>query len=145
MSIKRKAAEAAGKLTNEEHRTNLIRGIFLDTESTELIERLFKLIDTNSDGTLTIQDFDTPFVSAVPKQLAKWNELRLHFDANCDGEISIAEFKEGFKKLALSRPAAMGSLPPADTSLSVWLDEIEGRVNLATKDLCEELFQMMSA
>ena len=46
------------------------------------------------------------------------------FDLNADGSISLHEFRQGFKNLALNRPALVTELPPVTTNLETWLEEV---------------------
>ena len=95
--------------TRQETDERLVRAIYFDHESIALIRKLYNLLDKNSDGVLSKEDFveyNTMFEdkqvcmyvrsyvgidSALCMQVAKWQELRVHFDDDCNGEITLEE------------------------------------------------------
>eukprot|EP00051_Salpingoeca_urceolata_P027700 m.482843 g.482843 ORF g.482843 m.482843 type:complete len:146 (+) comp22682_c0_seq1:137-574(+) len=144
MSKKLKRKPSVQYVEEDDDRPALIRGIFLDEDAQAQIAKLFQMIDQNSDGTLSKDDFQSFDAFQNQAGAAKWLELRAKFDDDCDGAITLDEFRTGFKKLALDKPAMLGSLPPASTNLAAWLDEIESRINIATKELCQQVFTWLS-
>ena len=63
-----------------------------------MIVQLFKSIDTDGSGELTIEDFEKVMVDEDPEEVAeKWGKLAKHFDEDSDGVVTIDEFRLGFK------------------------------------------------
>jgi calcium-dependent protein kinase len=60
----------------------------------EEVKQAFSILDTNKDGTLTIDDFNDVFNSYCGAKMDKhlWNDLLAEADTNGDGVISFEEF-----------------------------------------------------
>lgn len=60
------------------------------------IKTAFRLLDTNKDGTITIEDFDDLFNSYGGAKMDNemWSQLLIEADKNGDGVIGFNEFSE---------------------------------------------------
>ena len=70
----------------------------------EDIKKAFKILDTNKDGTITLDDFDLLFNSynAAKMNMKIWNQLLEEADVDKNGVVSYEEFQNAmgniFKK-----------------------------------------------
>lgn len=64
-------------LVVDESTESIIYGICFDEESTEQITRLFKIIDKNSDGKLSVEDFqfEDQVSGNIGPLTSKWREV----------------------------------------------------------------------
>ena len=76
-------------------------------------EEMFKKLDTNSDGFLSLEEFKAG--PAGKKDAAKVEEMFKKRDTNNDGKLSLEEFMAGHKekKAEEAAPAAPGTAAPA--------------------------------
>ena len=61
----------------------------------------FKLLDTNKDGVISLDDFDDLFNSYGGAKMDQeiWNNLLAEADKNKDGVVSYKEFKDSMASL----------------------------------------------
>ena len=116
----------------------------LTAEALASIRNLFLRLDRDSNGVLTTADFDTFSEMELLKNHQKWLYLRRAFDADMDGAITNDEFRDGFKREALSRSANLMELPPPETTLETWLKEVEAGISARVIEICQEILQVVS-
>ncbi|XP_062499673.1 uncharacterized protein LOC134176991 [Corticium candelabrum] len=116
---------------------SVIYDVVLDEESNEQITRLFKIIDTNSDGKLSIEDFERS--EGAGPMTTKWQELRDKFDMDGDGLVTMQEFRRGFKKMVLRLSCKFES-SEGPTTVGEYLQKIEALVNGQVQELCKQAF-----
>lgn len=61
----------------------------------------FRILDTNKDGTITLEDFDDLFNSYGGSKMDQevWNNLLAEADKNGDGKVSFEEFQEAMANM----------------------------------------------
>eukprot|EP00055_Hartaetosiga_balthica_P002828 m.5418 g.5418 ORF g.5418 m.5418 type:complete len:136 (+) comp2401_c0_seq1:171-578(+) len=118
-----------------------IATIVLFAETVDKIRSLYTMIDTDSDGVLTIDDFDAHFVSQAEAK-EKWDSIRAHFDQDADGHVDLNEFLGGFKKLTLSETSFFPSVDII--SLADLISEVEKEVNERCCKIVDELYEFLS-
>ena len=61
----------------------------------------FRILDTNKDGTITLEDFDDLFNSYGGSKMDNdvWNNLLAEADKNRDGKVSFDEFQEAMANM----------------------------------------------
>lgn len=134
---KQESIETLAKRLKEEEDL-LVDGVYLDEESTTQITRLFKIIDTNSDGCVDISDFTLNGVLTGPL-VEKWREVRDKFDYDGDGQVTMEEFRRGFKKMVLKLGCQMTALPQ-DSSIEGYIRALERHVNVQIQELCKSAY-----
>eukprot|EP00056_Hartaetosiga_gracilis_P000059 m.35672 g.35672 ORF g.35672 m.35672 type:complete len:135 (+) comp10034_c0_seq1:35-439(+) len=110
-------------------------------ETVDKIRSLYTLIDADSDGMLTVNDFDGRFSSQAESK-EKWETIRNNFDNDADGHISFEEFLNGFKKMTLHEDSFIST--NMSPTLEEWLGEIEKEINVRCQALVDELFEFLN-
>lgn len=118
-----------------EEEPQLLKEIRLNEESMRQITDLFNIMDINSDGFLSTEDFERW------DQVQKFRDLRLRFDTSGDGKVDIQEFREGIKKYALACPGYIRVLPDPSTPLYTWIKHINDVTNVMLQTVCAEIYQ----
>ena len=64
-------------------------------KSRDDVKQAFKILDTNKDGTISLDDFEELFNSygGAKMDLTLWNQLLDEADINGDGVVSFEEFE----------------------------------------------------
>jgi len=70
-------------------------------EKEDDLKVVFRLLDTNKDGVISLDDFDDLFNSYGGAKMDDeiWNKLLKEADKNHDGVVSFSEFKESMTTL----------------------------------------------
>lgn len=70
-----------------------------------MLNELFTAMDTQNDGFITANSFQTgQFSATLAASWGEWEAIRLMFDADGDNHITPVEFVMGFARLALNQP-----------------------------------------
>ena len=116
-----------------------LSGLTVSDETKVQIERLWKMLDVNGDGTLSAEDWE-----ATPGGGGKWDLLKKHFDLTGSNVVAPPEFVERLKSLAMEKPLdpeCFSKIPSDHHECVEWLTQ---SANNKIQDLCKELFDEMS-
>jgi len=116
-----------------------LSGLTVSDETKVQIERLWKMLDVNGDGTLSAEDWE-----ATPGGGGKWDLLKKHFDLTGSNVVAPPEFVERLKSLAMEKPLdpeCFAKIPSDHHECVEWLTQ---SANNKIQDLCKELFDEMS-
>jgi len=105
------------------------------------IVQLFKSIDKDGSGELTQDDFQILLEDQAESVAETWAILASKFDANCDGEVSLDEFRVGFKQYGIDNvlDTPINFEAPYDWTLKDWAREIARVTNSAVRKECQVL------
>ena len=114
--------------------------IVLSPASQALLETLWGVLDQDHNGRLNQDDF----AALIPNGRAAmqtWERIRGLFDRDYSGDISPAEYIEGFMRLAMESAIDDGAFDLAPTTPLDGIQRINTSLNLTIDRLCRNLHQ----
>eukprot|EP00041_Stephanoeca_diplocostata_P007798 m.112718 g.112718 ORF g.112718 m.112718 type:complete len:491 (+) comp17036_c0_seq1:111-1583(+) len=105
------------------------------------IVQLFKSIDADNSGEITVDDFDLLVEDDSDMVAETWAKLADSFDADNDGSITLEEFRLGFKGYGIESQidAVIGFEAPFDWTIADWSTEIARVMNKSVLMECRIL------
>ena len=114
--------------------------IVLSPASQALLETLWGILDQDHNGRLTQDDF-AALIPTRQAAMQTWEMIRGMFDRDYSGDISPAEYIEGFKRLAMESAIDDGAFDLAPTTPLDGIQRINTSLNLTIDRLCRNLHQ----
>jgi len=119
-------------------RESLLGQIQLEPGTSGMIVQLFKSIDTDKSGEITVEDFDK-----FEDEGAAWKKIEKHFDEDSDGTVTMDEFRMGFKGFGIDAKldTPIGFEAPHDWTFDQWLAQAGSVLNKSVVEQCRILGQ----
>lgn len=120
----------------------VIAAVELELGTSGVIVQLFKTIDTDGSGELTIEDFEKVMGDEDQEEAAeKWDKLAKHFDEDSDGIVTLDEFRLGFKGFGIEAKldTEIGFEAPYTWTVKQWIAELQSVLNRSVVDQCKAI------
>lgn len=120
----------------------VIAPIRLEAGTSGVIVQLFKTIDVDRSGDITIEDFQKAMGEDGKDDVdAQWKKLAKYFDDDSDGIVTMSEFRLGFKGYGIEAKldSKIGFEAPYTWTAGQWASELQSVLNRSVVDQCKIL------